>query len=79
MTSNSSNAANAPVYDRASAREEQEAYDQLDPRIRAFIQQAPEKLSAAWALKMQRERGVEGLLRSGHEMLSRRYPGFKPI
>lgn len=74
---NYSNITDAPVVSNSSS-EDQDAYDQLDPRIRAFISSAPEKLSSIWALQMQQKLGVEDLLRSGKEMLARRYPGWTP-
>lgn len=79
MRDNTSNISGATVDTPHSIHEEQEAYDLLDPRVRKFIGQLPEKMSAVWALKMQRTRGVEALLASGKVMLEKRYPGFKPL
>lgn len=60
-------------------REEQLAYDQLDPCLRRFVDSAPEKFSCIWVLQQQNVKGVEATLRSGEEMLKRRYPNWRPL
>jgi hypothetical protein len=77
MISNSTNATNAGVARGYTADEEQIAFDQLDPCLRWFIANAPEKLSCVWVLSQQTKIGATKMIEGGLAMVRQRYPDFK--
>lgn len=62
-----------------TAQHDLECFDQLDPRLRDFIQDTPEKLPASWLLQMQDRFGADYVLRRARDLLQKQWPGFKPV
>lgn len=79
MADNCTKSHGSLLFDNSSFQEDMKAFDQLDPRLRAFMRELPIQFSAASVLACQHFLGVTETLRQGRAMLAREFPGWSPV